>query len=249
MIRIQNISKVYNKDKEDEVKALHQLNLEISNGEFLVIVGTNGSGKSTLLNLILGSTLPTAGSIIINSNNITTLPQYKRSEWISMVFQNPSHGTAPDLTVLENFRLAALRAGKKGLTIGINENFRKTVAEKVATLGMNLENKLDQLMGSLSGGQRQALTLLMGVMDRTEILLMDEPTAALDPKSSQVIMQLADKINKELGVTILLITHSMKDALTYGDRLLMFHAGALVRDIHQEEKKKLQLSDLQEWFS
>jgi putative ABC transport system ATP-binding protein len=166
-----------------------------------------------------------------------------------MVFQNPAHGTAPDLTVLENFRLAALRAGRKGLRIGINENFRKTVADKVATLGMGLENKLDQLMGSLSGGQRQALTLLMGVMDRTDILLMDEPTAALDPKSSQVVMQLADKINKEMGITILLITHSMKDALTYGNRLLMFHGGEIIRDLSKDAKKSLQLSDLQEWFS
>ena len=214
MIKIQHISKVYNKGQDDEVKALRQVDLTIEKGEFVVIVGTNGSGKSTMLNMLLGTSFPTEGSILINGANITSLPQYKRSQWISMVFQNPAHGTAPDLTVLENFRLAALRAQRKGLTIGINEDFRKTVAEKVSTLGMGLENKLDQLMGSLSGGQRQALTLLMGVMDRTDILLMDEPTAALDPKSSQVVMQLADKINKEMGITILLITHSMKDALT-----------------------------------
>jgi putative ABC transport system ATP-binding protein len=249
MIKIQHISKVYNKGQDDEVKALRQVDLTIEKGEFVVIVGTNGSGKSTMLNMLLGTSFPTEGSILINGANITSLPQYKRSQWISMVFQNPAHGTAPDLTVLENFRLAALRAQRKGLTIGINEDFRKTVAEKVSTLGMGLENKLDQLMGSLSGGQRQALTLLMGVMDRTDILLMDEPTAALDPKSSQVVMQLADKINKEMGITILLITHSMKDALTYGDRLLMFHGGEIIRDLKKEAKKSLQLSDLQEWFS
>jgi putative ABC transport system ATP-binding protein len=249
MIKIQHISKVYNKGQDDEVKALRQVDLTIEKGEFVVIVGTNGSGKSTMLNMLLGTSFPTEGSILINGANITSLPQYKRSQWISMVFQNPAHGTAPDLTVLENFRLAALRAQRKGLTIGINEDFRKTVAEKVSTLGMGLENKLDQLMGSLSGGQRQALTLLMGVMDRTDILLMDEPTAALDPKSSQVVMQLADKINKEMGITILLITHSMKDALTYGDRLLMFHGGEIIRDLNKEAKKSLQLSDLQEWFS
>jgi putative ABC transport system ATP-binding protein len=249
MIKIQHISKVYNKGQDDEVKALRQVDLTIEKGEFVVIVGTNGSGKSTMLNMLLGTSFPTEGSILINGANITSLPQYKRSQWISMVFQNPAHGTAPDLTVLENFRLAALRAQRKGLTIGINEDFRKTVAEKVSTLGMGLENKLDQLMGSLSGGQRQALTLLMGVMDRTDILLMDEPTAALDPKSSQVVMQLADKINKEMGITILLITHSMKDALTYGDRLLMFHGGEIIRDLNKEANKSLQLSDLQEWFS
>jgi len=249
MISIQNISKIYNKGREDEVRALHQVNLTIQTGEFVVVIGTNGSGKSTLLNMILGTSNSTEGSILINDTNITSLPQHHRSQWISMVFQNPGHGTAPDLTVLENFRLAALRAGRKGLKIGMDEAFRRQVAEKVTSLDMGLEKKLDQLMGSLSGGQRQALTLLMGVMDRTDILLMDEPTAALDPKSSQVVMQLADKINKEMGITIVLITHSMKDALSFGNRLLMFHGGEIIRDISKEEKNNLQLSDLQEWFS
>jgi putative ABC transport system ATP-binding protein len=228
MIHFNNISKIYNKGKEDEVAALSSLNLHINKGEFAIIIGTNGSGKSTLLNLLLGTISPSEGSVLINQADVTALPEYKRSKWISMVFQNPAHGTAPDLSVLENFRLAALRAGTKGLSIGINNKFRDQVKEKVASLGMGLENKLDQAIGSLSGGQRQALTLLMGVMDKTDILLMDEPTAALDPKSSQVVMQLADKINKELGITIVLVTHSMKDALHYGNRLLMFHGGLIM---------------------
>lgn len=249
MILIKNISKIYNKGNEDEVSALKDVSIEIPQGEFVIIIGTNGSGKSTILNLLLGTQTPTQGNILINNNDITTLPEYKRSKWISMVFQNPAHGTAPELSILENFRLASLRAGKKKLSIGINDDFRKTVEEKVASLGMGLEKKLEQPMGSLSGGQRQALTLLMGVMDKTDILLMDEPTAALDPKSSQVVMQLADKINKELGITIVLVTHSMKDALHYGNRLLMFHAGAILRDLNGMDKSQLQLSNLQEWFS
>lgn len=249
MIHIKNISKIYNKGNEDEVSALNDVSIEIPQGEFVVIVGTNGSGKSTMLNLLLGTQIPTEGNIVINNNDITTLPEYKRSKWISMVFQNPAHGTAPELSILENFRLASLRAGKKKLSIGINDEFRKTVEEKVASLGMGLEKKLEQPMGSLSGGQRQALTLLMGVMDKTDILLMDEPTAALDPKSSQVVMQLADKINKELGITIVLVTHSMKDALHYGNRLLMFHGGTILRDLTGKDKAQLQLSSLQEWFS
>lgn len=249
MIHIKNISKIYNKGNEDEVSALKDVSLEIPQGEFVVIIGTNGSGKSTMLNLLLGTQTPTQGNIVINNNDITALPEYKRSKWISMVFQNPAHGTAPELSILENFRLASLRAGKKKLSIGINDDFRKTVEEKVASLGMGLEKKLEQPMGSLSGGQRQALTLLMGVMDKTDILLMDEPTAALDPKSSQVVMQLADKINKELGITIVLVTHSMKDALHYGNRLLMFHGGTILRDLTGKDKAELQLSSLQEWFS
>jgi putative ABC transport system ATP-binding protein len=249
MIHIKNISKIYNKGNEDEVSALKDVSIEIPQGEFVVIIGTNGSGKSTMLNLLLGTQTPTQGNIVVNNNDITTLPEYKRSKWISMVFQNPAHGTAPELSILENFRLASLRAGKKKLSIGINDEFRKTVEEKVASLGMGLEKKLDQPMGSLSGGQRQALTLLMGVMDKTDILLMDEPTAALDPKSSQVVMQLADKINKELGITIVLVTHSMKDALHYGNRLLMFHGGTILRDLNGKDKAQLQLSSLQEWFS
>lgn len=249
MIHIKNISKIYNKGNEDEVSALKDVSIEIPQGEFVVIIGTNGSGKSTMLNLLLGTQTPTQGNIVVNNNDITTLPEYKRSKWISMVFQNPAHGTAPELSILENFRLASLRAGKKKLSIGINDGFRKTVEEKVASLGMGLEKKLEQPMGSLSGGQRQALTLLMGVMDKTDILLMDEPTAALDPKSSQVVMQLADKINKELGITIVLVTHSMKDALHYGNRLLMFHGGTILRDLNGKDKAQLQLSSLQEWFS
>lgn len=249
MIHIKNISKIYNKGNEDEVSALKDVSIEIPQGEFVVIIGTNGSGKSTMLNLLLGTQTPTQGNIIINNNDITALPEYKRSKWISMVFQNPAHGTAPELSILENFRLASLRAGKKKLSIGINDHFRKKVEEKVASLGMGLEKKLEQPMGSLSGGQRQALTLLMGVMDKTDILLMDEPTAALDPKSSQVVMQLADKINKELGITIVLVTHSMKDALHYGNRLLMFHGGTILRDLNGIDKSQLQLSNLQEWFS
>jgi putative ABC transport system ATP-binding protein len=249
MIHIKNISKIYNKGNDDEVSALKDVSIEIPKGEFVVIIGTNGSGKSTMLNLLLGTTTPTHGNVIVSHKDITALPEYKRSKWISMVFQNPAHGTAPELSILENFRLASLRAGKKKLSIGINDEFRKTVEEKVASLGMGLEKKLEQPMGSLSGGQRQALTLLMGVMDKTDILLMDEPTAALDPKSSQVVMQLADKINKELGITIVLVTHSMKDALQYGNRLLMFHGGTILRDLTGKDKAQLQLSSLQEWFS
>ena len=249
MLSISQLSKTYHSGTDEEVKALQDVSLEVPAGEFVVIIGTNGSGKSTLLNLIQGSKLPTNGTITLNGTLISQLPEHKRSPWISMVFQNPAHGTAPDLSIIENFRLAALRTKNKGLGIGNNRIFRERVKEEVATLGMGLENKIDQSIGSLSGGQRQALTLLMGVMDNTSLLLMDEPTAALDPKSARVVMELANKINKELGITLLLITHSMKDALQYGNRLIMFDSGSIVKDLDHTAKKSLNLTDMLEWFS
>ncbi len=249
MLTINHISKVFNAGSVDEVTALQDVSLEVKKGEFLVVIGTNGSGKSTLLNLILGTIMPTKGSVSVEGKTISHLPEYLRSPWVSMVFQNPANGTAPDLSIVENFRLAALRAGQKGLKIGNNKAFREKVIKKVSTLGMGLENKIDQSIGSLSGGQRQALTLLMGVMDKTSLLLMDEPTAALDPKSAKVVMELAQQINRDLGITTILITHSMKDALHYGDRLIMFDAGKIVKDLEKTAKQSLTIAELLEWFA
>ena len=249
MISIRNLSKTFHAGQADEVKALKNLSLDIQSGEFVIIIGSNGSGKSTLFNLIFGSLFPDTGNISIAGNSLTTLPDYRRSRWISMVFQNPGNGTAPDLSLLENFRLAALRTSKKRIVPGIDAAFRQQVADKVKELGMGLEKKLDTPIGSLSGGQRQALTLLMAVMDKPGILLMDEPTAALDPKSAEMIMELASDINHRMGVTILLITHSMKQVLQYGNRLLLFREGTLAKDLNEEEKRKLEPAELYGWFS
>ena len=249
MISIRNLSKTFHAGQADEVKALKNLTLNIQAGEFVIIIGSNGSGKSTLFNLLFGSLFPDTGSISIAGNDLTALPDYRRSRWISMVFQNPGNGTAPDLSLLENFRLAALRTSKKRMIPGIDAAFRRQVAEKVKELGMGLEKKLDTPMGSLSGGQRQALTLLMAVMDKPGILLMDEPTAALDPKSAEMIMELAADINRRMGVSILLVTHSMKQALQYGNRLLLFREGTIAKDLNREEKQKLEPAELYGWFS
>lgn len=249
MISIRNLSKTFHAGQADEVKALKNLSLDIQAGEFVIIIGSNGSGKSTLFNLLFGSLFPDTGSISIAGNDLTALPDYRRSRWISMVFQNPGNGTAPDLSLLENFRLAALRTSKKRMIPGIDAAFRLQVAEKVKELGMGLEKKLDTPMGSLSGGQRQALTLLMAVMDKPGILLMDEPTAALDPKSAEMIMELAADINRRMGVSILLVTHSMKQALQYGNRLLLFREGTIAKDLNREEKQKLEPAELYGWFS
>lgn len=248
MISLKKIEKIYNKGKVNAVRALENIFLEIKKSEFVVIVGVNGSGKTTLLNIIEGSEKPTEGSVELNGINVTQFPEYKRSKWIARVFQNPNNGSAPDLTILDNFRLAALRAQRKNLTIGINTSFKKKVQEKIMTLGMGLENKLNQPMGKLSGGQRQALTLLMSVMDHTDILLLDEPTASLDPKSALVIMNLAEKLNKDLGITTILITHNLKDAQQYGNRLVQMHEGKIVRDINAETKSRLLLQDIYGWF-
>lgn len=249
MLHIDKLTKIYHRGKPDEVHALSELNLMVEKGSFSVIIGANGSGKSTLLHALLGTINATSGTITLDENRIDDVPAYMRSRWISMVFQDPTRGTAPDLTILENFRLASLRTQKKGLRIGMSHAFREQVTAKIKKLGMGLENKLDQPMGNLSGGQRQALTLLMGVMDDTKLLLMDEPTAALDPKSAHNIMELADEINREMGVTIMLITHQMREALDYGNQLLFFKQGRVHEVVSGENKKGLEISDLQRWFT
>jgi putative ABC transport system ATP-binding protein len=248
MISLQKISKYFNKGKVTEVIALNDISLEIHKGEFVVMIGTNGSGKTTLLNIIEGSQIPTAGTIEINGQNVTPLPEYKRSRWVARVFQNPNNGTAPDLTILDNFRLASLRTKRKNLRVGINEGFKNKVKEKISGLGMGLENKIDQPMGNLSGGQRQALTLLMSVMDETDILLLDEPTAALDPKSALVVMNLANKLHKDLGITTVLITHNLKDALLYGNRLIQMQEGKILRDLKTGDKTGLLIQEIYQWF-
>ena len=248
MIELQHITKVFNRGQVNEVTALSDVSLSIQKGEFVVVIGSNGSGKSTLFNIIAGAEAPTNGQVIIDNKDVTKLAEYKRSQWIARVFQNPLSGTAPDLSIIDNFRLAALRTKSKQLTIGVNEAFKKTVRDKIATLGMGLENKIEQQMGSLSGGQRQALTLLMSVMDKTDILLLDEPTAALDPRSANTILQTADTLIKEYNLTAILITHNLKDAYQYGNRLVQMNEGKVLRDIDTAKKTALKQSDLFEWF-
>jgi len=249
MISIDNVYKVFNQGKPNQVNAINGISLRVKTGEFLVIIGSNGSGKTTLLNLVAGSVMPGKGNIIIDDTDVTQLPDYKRSQWIARVFQNPVSGTASDLSILDNFRLAAIRTKPKGLSIGVNERFRQQVKDKIAMLGMGLENKTEQSMGTLSGGQRQALTLLMSVMDSCKVLLLDEPTAALDPRSAEVVMKTADKLIKDFKLTAILITHNLKDAYNYGSRIIQMGEGQIARDLSGDQKAALKQNDLFDWFA
>ncbi len=248
MIELRNISKTFNTGSAAKISALKDINLTIQQKEFVVVVGSNGSGKSTFLNIIAGSQKPDHGKILFENKEVNKLHEYQRSNWIARIFQNPLMGTAPELTILENFRLAALRTKNKTLTIGTKNKFRETVREKVSMLNLGLENKVDQLMGTLSGGQRQALTLQMAVMDDAKILLMDEPAGALDPKTSETLMTLAKKIIDDFGLTTVLVTHQMKDAIRYGSRIIQMAEGTIKKDLTGDEKMNLRLQDIYAWF-
>ncbi len=248
MIHLSAVQQVYNKGRANQVDAVNGVDLQINDGEFVVIVGANGSGKSTLLNLIAGSIIPTSGTININGQDVTKLADYQRSKWIARVFQNPLSGTASELSILDNFRLAALRTQNKGLGIGVTNAFKQLVRERVAILGMGLEDKLQQSMGTLSGGQRQALTLLMSVMDSCKVLLLDEPTAALDPRSAEVVMRTAERLANDFNLTTILITHNLKDAFIYGNRIIQMAEGNIIKDIESAQKPQLKQNDLFDWF-
>ncbi len=248
MIQLVHATKVFNAESSSAVVALNELNLAIPEGQFMVVVGANGSGKSTLLNLLAGSMFVDTGRILIDGKDVTTMKDYQRSKFISRIYQNPITGTAPDLSILDNFRIASLRTSKKQLRIGIDDAFRKKVADKISVLQMGLENKLDVAMGILSGGQRQALTLLMSVMDSSKVLLLDEPTAALDPKSALKVMELTQQLISEYKLTAVLITHEIKFAHSYGNRIIQLAEGRIKRDLNNSEKKALSIQELFEWF-
>ena len=249
MIDLQNISKTYNIGKVNQVKALDKLSLNIQAQDFVVVVGANGSGKSTLLDLIAGTIFPDEGSIVMDGKDVIKWPDYKRSKLVARVFQNPFSGTSADLSILDNFRLAGLRTKHKTLKIGVDAEFKKRVSEKIAQLGMGLENKLLQPMGSLSGGQRQALTLLMAVMDDVKILLLDEPTAALDPRSAEIVLKLANKLAQQYNFCTVLITHNLKDAFQNGNHILQMAEGKIIRDLDHSSKNKLTQNEIFNWFS
>ncbi len=248
MIRLENISKTFNATTANENRLFEDFNLEIKKGDYIIVVGSNGSGKSTLLNLLAGTIIPDAGRIQLNGKDIAGLQDYQRTQYLARIFQNPLMGTAPDLTILENFRLASLRTSSKGLTIGTHKKFRLQIRERISALKLGLENNLDMPMGLLSGGQRQALTLLMATMDDAELLLLDEPTAALDPATTQLVMNLTASIIKEFSLTALLVTHNMNDVIRHGNRVLHLDRGRIIHDLDMKMKSNLKIQDVFNWF-
>jgi len=248
MIQIKNASKTFHASGNNKTTALNGIDLVVENGDYVVLLGSNGSGKSTLLNSIAGSFLLDAGSIFIDGLDVTNLQEYKRSKYIARIFQNPLHGTASELSIEENLMLASLRTKTKNLSIGLDTQFKNLVKEKVATLGLGLENKTSQPIGLLSGGQRQALTLLMATMNETKVLLMDEPIAALDPRSAEVVMETANQIIQQNQITTLLVTHRIKDAIDFGNRIIFMKEGKIEKDISSNAKSKLTIADIAAWF-
>ena len=248
MITLSNISKTFNKGNPLEIRALKDINLELKENSFHIIIGANGSGKSTLLNLLAGNIFPDSGQILLNKASIEHLPNYKRSKFIARIFQNPVLGTAPDLSLLDNFKLAAARTHPKNLWINNDAAFNKKVMESVASLGTGLENRINQPMSSFSGGQRQALSLLMATFDELQLLLLDEPTAALDPSASKTVMELAKKIIEERKLTAIMVTHDLRHCIDYGTNILQMQQGQIIRSIDSVQKEKLNLNQLYSFF-
>ena len=249
MLEIKEIWKTFNAGTVNEKQALRGVSLTLNDGDFCTVIGGNGAGKSTMLNAVAGTFPVDAGTISIGGTDVTHLPEYKRAKFIGRVFQDPMMGTAPTMQIIENLALAARRGQSRGLKWGITKAEKEQYQELLHGLDLGLEDRLTSKVGLLSGGQRQALTLLMASLQKPKLLLLDEHTAALDPKTAAKVLELSDRIVAENHLTTMMVTHNMKDAIAHGNRLVMLHDGKVVLDIAGEEKKKLTVEDLLAKFS
>lgn len=249
MLQIKEISKTFNPGTVNEKKALRSLSLTLADGDFVTVIGGNGAGKSTLLNAIAGTWFVDEGKILLDEKDVTGLPEYKRAKFLGRVFQDPMNGTAATMEIEENLALAFRRGDKRTLRIGITQAERKMYREVLARLGLGLENRMTSKVGLLSGGQRQALTLLMATLKKPKVLLLDEHTAALDPKTAAKVLETTEEIVNENHLTTLMITHNMRDAIQIGNRLIMMNNGQIIYDVAGEEKKKLTVEDLLHKFA
>lgn len=247
MIELKNIGIIFAEGTPDENIALKNISLTINKGDFITVIGSNGAGKSTLYNIIAGSLQPTSGSITLDGNDITREPEYKRAHYIGRIFQNPLLGTAGKMSLEDNMVICE-KKGYKGLKISLNRKKREQFRQQLAVLGMGLEDRLTDNVEQFSGGQRQALTLLMAVMSHPSLLLLDEHTAALDPANAEVVMNLTRRFAEEYNLTVMMITHNMNHALAYGNRLLMMDSGEIIMDLSGEEKSKLTADAVVERF-
>ncbi|MCR5627654.1 MAG: ATP-binding cassette domain-containing protein [Lachnospiraceae bacterium] len=244
MLYVKDIYKTFNPGTINEKKALNGVSLKLDEGDFVTVIGGNGAGKSTLLNAIAGVWPVDGGSIYIDNFDVTGMPDYKRAQYIGRVFQDPMTGTAATMGIEENLALAARRGKRRGLKWGVTAEEREKYRSKLMTLELGLENRMTSKVGLLSGGQRQALTLLMATLTKPKLLLLDEHTAALDPKTAQTVLATTEKIINRDGLTAMMVTHNMKDAIAHGNRLIMMNEGNIILDIKGEEKKNLTVRDL-----
>ena len=249
MLEIKEIWKTFNAGTVNEKQALRGVSLTLNDGDFCTVIGGNGAGKSTMLNAVAGTFPVDAGTISIGGTDVTHLPEFKRAKFIGRVFQDPMMGTAPTMQIDENLALAARRGQSRGLKWGITKAEKEQYQEMLRKLDLGLEDRLTSKVGLLSGGQRQALTLLMASLQKPKLLLLDEHTAALDPKTAAKVLELSDRIVEENHLTTMMVTHNMKDAIAHGNRLIMMYDGRIVIDVSGEEKKKLTVPQLLELFS
>ena len=249
MLKITNLQKTFNPGTVNAKTALDSLSLHLKDGDFVTVIGGNGAGKSTLQNAIAGVWKPDFGTIEIDGIDVTNMPEHKRAQFLGRVFQDPMKGTAPDMEIQENLAIASRRGVRRRFVRGVRKADKEYYRDLLKTLDLGLENRLSAKVGLLSGGQRQALTLLMASMNRPKLLLLDEHTAALDPKTAAKVLEITDKIVTENHLTTLMITHNMKDAIAHGNRLIMMQEGRIIVDVEGEEKQKLTVEDLLKLFA
>lgn len=249
MLKVESATKIFNKGTQDEHVALNEISLNVNEGEFVTVIGGNGAGKSTLFNVISGNTLCAKGSVKLGEEDITYMPEYKRASYIGRIFQDPMKGTAPNLTVGENLIIAYMRSIKKNILGVPSKKEKNYIKERLASLNLGLEDRMNTKIGLLSGGQRQAVTLVMATLVKPRLLLLDEHTAALDPLSAKAVLDLTNKIIEEDNITTLMITHNITSALALGTRTIMMDSGTIAIDIAGEERKKLSVQDVLEKFS
>lgn len=249
MLELRGISKIYNPGTVTELCLFDDFSFKVADGEFVSVVGSNGSGKTSMLNIICGSIPVSGGEVLIDGKNINSLREYKRYRMIGRVYQNPAAGTCPDMTILENMSLADNKGKRYGLSFGVNNSRKNYYKEQLSSLGLGLEDKLDVKLGALSGGQRQAVSLLMATLTPIDFLILDEHTAALDPRTAEIIMTLTDKIVKEKKLTAIMVTHNLRYAVEYGTRLVMMDKGNIILDKSGKEKQDVKVEDILDIFN